>query len=82
MKTIEVHYGGFKTTQAVNDELFDAIYSKGRNDGIEDFCKWAYVQGKDFSFMGKITEDGKSDVPQKLKKIISDFNESEEQKNE
>lgn len=82
MKTIEVHYDEFVTMQAVNDELYDAIYKKGRNDGIDDFCRWAYLHGIDFSYMGKITDDGKSDVPQTLKMIISDFNGSEEQKNE
>ena len=52
-----------------------------RAEVIEEFVKWAYIHGIDFSFMGKIKEDGKSDVPQRLQNIKDRFyNELKEDK--
>ena len=52
-----------------------------RAEVIEEFVKWAYIHGIDFSFMGKIKEDGKSDVPQRLQNIKDRFyNELKENK--
>lgn len=48
------------------------------NKAVEDFINYAYVKGIDFSFMGRITENGKSDVPVRLKKIKDDFFRTEE----
>ncbi len=60
-------------------------YDRGSSDGrffgeihiIDKFVSWAYVQGIDFSFMGKIKEDGTSDVPDRLEKIKQDFYKSQ-----
>lgn len=47
---------------------------------VDEFVKWAYIHGIDFSFMGKIKEDGKSDVPKRLQNIKDRFyNELKEQ---
>lgn len=50
-------------------DLVDAVY----NEAIDDFVKWAYVQGVDFSFMGKIKDDGISDIPDRLQNIKNKF---------
>lgn len=48
------------------------------NQALEDFINYAYVKGIDFSFMGRIMENGESDVPVRLKKIKDDFLEQKE----
>lgn len=42
-------------------------------DAIDEFVNWAYMHGVSFSFMGKIKEDGTSDVADRLDAIKSDF---------
>lgn len=49
---------------------------------LDDFIGYAYVKGFDFSFMGRIMENGKSDVPIRLKKIKDDFLEQKKGKEE
>lgn len=44
-----------------------------RAEVIDEFVRWAYVHGIDFSFMGKIKDDGTSDVPERLQKIKDEF---------
>lgn len=44
-----------------------------RAEAIDEFVRWAYVHGVDFSFMGKIKEDGTPDVVDRLDTIKSDF---------
>lgn len=40
---------------------------------IDEFVKFAYEKGIGFSFMGKIKEDGTSDIPDKLNAIKFEF---------
>lgn len=40
---------------------------------INEFIEWAYIDGIDFSFTGKIKEDGTSDVSEKLETIKQRF---------
>ena len=56
--------------KAINEERHE---SKSAQDEILDsFLSYAYINGLDFSFMGKIV-DGKSDIPDRLNKIKKDF---------
>lgn len=72
----------------INQEEYDAViqkleghdakirakaYQQGMTDAIDEFVRWAYVHGIDFSFMGKIKDNGTSDVPERLQKIKNDF---------
>ena len=65
------HYCMYKDGMCELD--VDEAYQQGRADAIDEFVKWAYVHGIDFSFMGKIKDDGTSDVPERLQKIKNDF---------
>lgn len=64
-------------TLKINDECLSHIlvlYEKQiREKAIDEFVNWAYIQGVSFSFMGKIKEDGTSDVVDRLNAIKSDF---------
>lgn len=63
------------TTRPLTDEEKEnEIYNKA----LDDFINYAYLKGIDFSFMGRITENGESDVPVRLKKIKDDFLEQKE----
>lgn len=52
------------------DALAVAIEIVSRDiDILDEFLKYAYVNGIDFSFMGKIDDNGNSSVPRDLEKI-------------
>lgn len=64
-------------TLKINDECLSHIltlYEKQiREKAIEEFVHWAYMNGVSFCFMGKIKEDGTSDVIDRLNDIKSKF---------
>lgn len=68
LEIAEMFADAFSEVQTINDnEIYD--------EAINDFMRWAYMKGVDFSFMGKIV-DGKSNVPARLKEIKTKFMES------
>lgn len=42
---------------------------------VDEFVDWAYLHGVDFSFVGKIKEDGTSNIPERLEEIKKKFYE-------
>ena len=54
-------------------ELLTKYENEIYNKALDDFISYAYLRGIDFSFMGKIMENGGSNVPIRLKKIKDDF---------
>lgn len=74
---------GFKSGYEKGQMIIAEHDAKIMSDAIDEFVNWAYIHGVSFSFMGKIKEDGTSDVVDRLNAIKSDFyKQMKEQSNE